>query len=144
MNEENDQKWLEFMNAADIDEDLRSYIKEMRDNDLSYNKDMRDNDLQYNKEQRENMNIIIINYVDKMEEKHTRDMDILEARIRNLVKTEENKSKFLETRLIKLEEATINHSDILADYLEDRFKKLQAHVDKIAWGLQVLEEKHYV
>ncbi len=53
----------------------------------------------------------------------TRDMDILEA------------------RLIKLEEATIKHSDILADYLEDRFKKLQAQVDKIAWGLRVLEEK---
>ena len=112
-------------------ENLKIYIKDMRDNDLSYNE-----------EQREKMNIVIINYVDKMEEKHTRDMDVLEARIRNLVKTEENKSKFLEDSLIKLEEATIKHSDILADYLEDRFKKLQAQVDKIAWGLQVLEERH--
>ena len=188
-------------------ENMKIYIKDRRDNDLSYNKEQRDKmvnktDIIFNnigKEHAESLQrmtllgdkvVFLEEKTEKGLESHDRDIEELkdffedtmsqykDKLMEMLIKIKDFEGVFdidvfirkinrltekerlhndliselklsqtrdmdiLEARLIKLEEATIKHSDILADYLEDRFKKLQAQVDKIAWGLQVLEEKH--
>lgn len=80
--------------------------------------------------------------------KITHDKDIKELReffedkIKESTKIRIVDISILEKRLIKLEEATLKHNNGLAVYLEGKFEKIQAQVDKIAWGLQVVEERH--
>lgn len=107
-------------------DDLKAYI-------IQQVNDMRNKDLKYNMEQR-----------NKMAEAHIQDMDILEVKIDEQSVHNNEQRQVISNDLEELKANMILHSDKLAEYLEERFIKLEKRVDEILSHVQALEAKHHV